>query len=105
MVAEAVIGQGMAMTMQARSNWLGKPAAAPAAKRQRVVDEILPLIPAAEEAALGHAQIWRLANRWSQNAVRLALIELDQRGMINSRIVRARNGVPKRLYWVKPGGQ
>jgi hypothetical protein len=82
--------------------------AGPAAGRQRstvsyskVLDDVMPHIPSTREAAVGHAQIWRRLDRWSLNAVRLALVELDQRGVVESEIVTVRNGVPMRVYWLR----
>jgi hypothetical protein len=60
-------------------------------------------IPSASATALGHAQIWKRTGKWSKNAVRLALIGLDQEGIVTSRIAIARNGVPMRLYWLTAG--
>jgi hypothetical protein len=64
----------------------------------------MPHIPPSSAAALGHAQIWRRAGKWSQSAVRLALVELDREGIVRSRIAIARNGVQMRLYWLTGGG-
>jgi hypothetical protein len=60
----------------------------------------MPHIPSTREAAVGHAQIWRQLDKWSLNAVRLALVKLDQRGVVESQIVTVRNGVPMRVYWL-----